>query len=336
MFSSNKRSDRLNYRDFPGDKAAWREICRTDSTVPAYFKDWYWDATCDTPDDWHVILLRDGCDVIAAFPFTYTAHRGMYSIGTPWQVAASGIWLANGELSQSQKGLRELTHIVELLVAELPEYDRFNVVFDASLWTWQPFYWEGFSCTPHYTMVVRGQAEALRSSLAKKRRNLITKTERECRIEVNSISKEAYWDFFRKTCELRDRIPTYNKEQFCKLFDALEMHGALQTRVVFDEDGAQIAENLCVIDDSRFYHQFGTFMPGKNPGAQSFAIYDAIYSALISGRQFDFEGSMIRGVCEWNSSFGPVWETHYRIERQSEKYKVRASLGALVSNSRKK
>ena len=65
--------------------------------------------------------------------------------------------------------------------------------------------------------------------------------------------------------------------------------------------------------------------------ATSYAIYEAINYALKKGKIYDFEGSMIKGVCEFNSSFNPEWEVYYLITHCSRKYKVLTNIKEILT-----
>jgi len=56
--------------------------------------------------------------------------------------------------------------------------------------------------------------------------------------------------------------------------------------------------------------------------AKSAVIDFAIQDTLQKGKKFDFEGSMIRGVCEFNLSYNPEWETYYLVQKMSPKYRL--------------
>ncbi|RKM57883.1 GNAT family N-acetyltransferase [Butyrivibrio sp. CB08] len=233
----------------------------------------------------------------------------------PWQVAAAGIWVNNQNVS-----LSVLTQYANIVISLMPKYDRFRMVFSERWWTWQPFYWNGFRSTPYYTMCVKADSvEAVLPSISKKRRERINRGKRKYRIDTDNTSFKTYWDFLKSSYEDRGRHLDYGEEKFYRLFTALEEHNACQIRSVYDQDRL-VAVNIMLVDEEKYYHQFGAQMKKTDSSATSYAVYDAICSAVNSGKVFDFEGSMIQGVCEFNSSFNPKWETQYLIESYSARY----------------
>lgn len=318
--------------DYDRAKVRWRQYCEVVSKVPIYFKAWYWDATCDATDDWWVVILEDSVgEIEAAFPFVYQKRKGLYFIETPWQVAAAGIWINKTDVS-----LGELTKYTEEVLNTLPKYDRFSMIFSSKYWTWQPFYWQGFQSAPYYTMCVKANSpEDVLPSISKDRRKRVNRGKKKYRIETDRITFQQYWEFLISSYEDRERNLQYEKKKFYKLYTALVDHNACHIRAVYDGDNI-VAVNIMLVDDGKYYHQFGTQMKNADPNATSYAIYDAISGAIAEGKVFDFEGSMIQGVCEFNSSFHPVWETEYRIENYSSRYIIIDSLrriAVVIKNS---
>ncbi len=308
--------------DFASAKEEWRNICAKEPGISIYQKDWFWDAACERPQDWQVIILKDSDQIEAAFPFVYLKRKGLWYIETPWQAAASGIWIRRQDFKSTEAELTYLTDIVNRVVDLLPYYDSFHVIFNEKLWNWQPFYWRGFQAKPYYTMVVRNKTEEkIKSRLSKSRRTRINKAQRMYRVGVDDITLEAYWEYFQKSYENRGKQIAFEKEKFFRLLYALKEHNAMQVRTVLCGDTI-VSENIVFVDDNRYYHHFVTQMKDADKDATSFAVYDSICSAMRDGKDFDFEGSMLQGVCTFNLSFNPEFETHYMIYDQSDRYKI--------------
>lgn len=308
-----------NY-NFEKAKIDWRELNKTEGDlVPIYMKDWYWDAVCNSGDEWKVICLYKNDKVEAAFPFLYTKRKGMWFIELPWQVACAGIWYRDKELSNKERALLYLNDIVNQVVELLPKYDCFKINFNHSLWTWHPFYWLGFEATPLYTSIIRTTDGEGWSQISQRRKRSIKKAEKKYRIGINEITPEEYWNFFEESYKKRNRIISYNKNKFLKLIQAAIENNACEIRSVYYQE-TLAAVNILLKDSERSYDQFFSYMPGIGDDAQSFATYDGIKATLKEGLVFDFEGSMIPGVCEFYTSWNPVYESNYLIKKTSKKY----------------
>ena len=310
---------------FEQDKIEWRQFCETEPSVTIYQQPWYWDAVCDHPNDWRVVLIKKDGEIEAAFPFVYRQHHFIWYIETPWQVPASGIWMRKSreDFHSIEADFIYLKEIVDEVVNRLPYFDSFQIGFNSRLWSWQPFYWHGFEATPHYTMVIGGRlVDEIKAGCSKKRRWKLNKAEREYLLGVNKIDIEEYWSFFGKSYENRKKEILFSKEKFIKFLSTVNEHHALQIRSVHKKNGEIVAENIVFMDNSRLYHQFVTQMQDNDREASSLAVYDAICEAMRTKKIFDFEGTMIKGAALFNLHFQPEYETLYVISKETARFKV--------------
>ena len=310
--------------DFAAAKVEWRIFCETEPSITLYQQPWYWDATCDVPTDWRVILVKKEGIIEAAFPFSYVQRKFMWFIETPWQVPASGIWMKKKreDFRSIEADFVYMTDIVNAVVDRLPYFDCFRVGFNSRLWSWQPFYWRGFNAKPHYTMVIPSMsAELIKTKCSKSRRRRLNKAGRDYRLEVNRLNLAEYWDFFDQSYRKRGRNIEFSKAKFVRLINALKEHNAIQIRSVREEDGTLTAENIVFMDEGRFYHHFVAQRMDDDKEASSLAVYDSICEAMYSGKIYDFEGSMDNGVAMFNLSFNPGFETLFIITKESAKYR---------------
>lgn len=66
--------------DYKKAKMDWHELnVSNEADIPLYMKDWYWDAVCDSTDEWKVICIySEEGEIEAAFPFfIYKTERIM-------------------------------------------------------------------------------------------------------------------------------------------------------------------------------------------------------------------------------------------------------------------
>ena len=304
-----------NY-DFKEAKKKWRLICQEREDVPIYKQAWYWDATTDSDDDWKVILY-EGNNVIVAFPFLYKKVHGLWRIELPWQVQRSGFYIGIPKETAEDKKILYLIEALDYICDRIPKYDYFNVNFDID--NWSPFYWKGFTATPQYTYTISGKdPEIIKATFSRNRRRRISNGEKKHEIRINNLDIQEVWDFFELSYEKRDRKLSYSKEKFMKLMEATSAHDALEIMSIYDRQKI-IAVEITLKDKQRYYWQLGTHLP-EYQDATSLAAYHTIQEALREEKKFDFEGSMIKGVAEFNLSFLPDTEIYYTIHDESLKY----------------
>lgn len=138
---------------------------------------------------------------------------------------------------------------------------------------------------------------------------------------MNGITPEEYWEFFLDSYDSRGRKVSYERYRFLNLINVAMEHGACELRDV-RQDGKLIAVNVVLHDEQRAYYQFLTHLPGVGDDAQTLITLDAIEKTLENGKAFDFEGSMLVGVCEYYMSWNPELELNYLITKFSGRYKL--------------
>ena len=309
--------------DYKKAKMDWHELnVSNEADIPLYMKDWYWDAVCDSTDEWKVICIySEEGEIEAAFPFLYTKRKGLWFIELPWQVSYAGIWLRNKDISNKEKALKYLNENVKAIVESLPYYDYFHVTFGDSLWTWHPFYWLGYDARPTYTSIICADRSDIKKSVTYGRRKNINRAEKKYKILIDNISVEQYWNLFEQSYDTRGKKISHVKNKFINFVEILKQHDSCEIRTAIDENENIVAINIFLIDSKKYYHQFGTQLAGCKD-ATSFIIYNGIKACIDNKRNFDFEGSMIQGVCEFNVSWNPEFETHYVITKSSRKYRI--------------
>ena len=305
--------------DYEKAKLRWHEICESDLYMPIYHKDWFWNAVCASEKDWKVIVYESK-DVLAAFPFQYRKIHEMWRIENPWQVARGGIWIHLLRDVSFEKKMHLYNEITSFMVDNLPIYDYFQVIFLPAYENWSSLSWNGFKSSVNYNYVIKERKpDEVKQNCTKGRRQRITSAEKSYRIGLNEITIDDYWDFFLRSLGDRGRTVSFEKNQFERLINALRLHDAVQIRSAHAEDKL-VAVAAHLVDNVSLYHQFCANSHGYND-APSLLTYDAICYAMSTGRKFDFEGSMIKGVAEYTFSFSPDTEICLAIHDESNKYR---------------
>ena len=314
--------------DYENAKLRWHEICESDLYMPIYHKDWFWNAVCDSENDWKVIVYESK-EALAAFPFQYRRIHGMMRIENPWSVARGGIWMHFLKEVTFEKKMHLYDEITSYVIDNLPDYDYFNVVFLPEYENWSSFSWNGFKVSVNYNYVIENRkADEIKPNCSKKRRQRINTSSKNYRIGIDEITLDDYWDFFKESFGDRGRDISFEKKRFERLIHTLQKRDAVQIRSAY-ADNKLVAVAIYFIDSKSLYHQYCANSYGNND-AQSLLTYDAICYAMNTGRKFDFEGSMIKGVAEYNFSFSPDTEICLSIRDESKKYMLLHGLRNMV------
>lgn len=313
--------------DYEAAKAEYRAFCDAGKhDIQLFALPWYLDAACESPDDWQVILVKSGEQIIAAFPFQYKRIRhGFLQIDNPWMAPRLGIWIDYQDCESPSSRYSLEDKVVESVIAKLPPFDIFNIHFDGRFQNWQKFYEAGFQQTTYYSYVLahdRLQPEALLSIFESNKRRAVNKAMRE-NVRIRSLSAAEYWDFWEQSYKKRSREIACDKQQYERLTAAIVQHGCHYIKAAYNGDGDVICLLFVFYDAKRCYEIFMSYMPDMKPSSRPLLTYDAMRFAWENGCDYDFEGSMIPSVANYYSDFNAVKEPYYSISKYSSRAKLR-------------
>lgn len=307
--------------DFIRAKEEYRAFCEAGNhDLPVFALPWYLDAVCASPEDWRVILYKENDCIRAVFPFAYKKGKyGLWHIGNPWLAPRLGIWIDYRGKTEKPGGREAYENkIVADIVSKLPYYDKFNVAFDARFQNWQQFYRMGFQQTSHYSYLLNAPENLLEQLSYNMRREV--RLLKEDYTPDEGISLEEYWAFFEKSYQQRGRISSYGREPFFRLCEAAIQHGACRLIGCRDWSGVLFSVACVFMDQRRIYNMFNTFDPNTKFSTLPLVTLYAIETARQSQLVFDFEGSMIPGVANYNLKFNAVKEPYFVISNYSDKF----------------
>ncbi|MFR9303129.1 MAG: hypothetical protein ACLVMC_01245 [[Clostridium] symbiosum] len=301
-------------------KEIYHALCQNEPTINIYSQGWYLDAVVGKKSDWKVVLVEEKGEIQAAFSFQYTKKHGLYYIENPWQSSRGGIWIRKNVFKSKRDELVFQRKVVNCIIDALPKFDVFKINFNSDFINWQPLYWNGFFEQTNYSMIIEPGVEDVLSNISSRRRNQIRNGLNKYRVKENSITLEQYWSMFEMSCHLRGMSPLYSRDAFFTLYKGLNEHNACIMRCAENIEGEVVAGSIIIYDKSRHYDQFSFYIPEKGNEANAILKYYAIEYANKLNCIFDFEGSMIPGVCEYNATFNPHWEPYHFIYKYSLRY----------------
>lgn len=308
--------------DFEQAKTEYRAFCEAGAhDIQVFAQPWYLDAVCLSPDDWRVIIVKEGAKIVAAFPFEYTRNRrGFWRIGNPWQAARLGIWMDYGNKTKGQKRETFENNVARQIIAALPYYDVFSINFDARFLNWREFYNAGFSQTTYYSYVVpsNSSSDNYIDTISKQKKERILKLRRMYQCDYCADINE-YWDFYVRSYAKRHRISSYTEYQFKCLITAAQSNNAVAILGLRNEQNNLCATNILVNDSEKAYSLFGSYDPDITPSPTVLLTYLSVLKTIENRLCYDFEGSMIPGVAKYNSEFGAAKEPYYVITNYSDR-----------------
>lgn len=111
-----------------------------------------------------------------------------------------------------------------------------------------------------------------------------------------------------------NHIKNNSFEQFKKLCKEFKKEGNTVVRKVIGKQAGLQAIVLLLRDKKRLYNIMPSTTPEGRAGSAMYLLLSALFTEFIdSGLLFDFEGSDLPGVQEFNKKFGPVDQPYYQL-----------------------
>lgn len=300
-------------------------FCGREKEIPVFSQAWWLDAVCGE-ENWDVILIEKGEEIVASFPYCITREKfGLIYIGMPVLTQKLGPYIRYPKGQKSASRLSYEKEIMQEIIMRLPCYDFFSVNFDYKYTNWLPFYWKGFHQTTRYTYVIDdiSDTEAVFNNFEHSKRKNIKKANKEVEV-LYDLSAADFYNNHKMTLQKQGEVISYSYDIFKRLYDGAYKND--QGRVIYckDADGNIHAALFVVWDAYSAYDLISTIDPAfRNSGAATLLVFEMIKYLAGKVGVFDFEGSMIEGVEESFRKFGTIQKPYFCISKaNSRKYKL--------------
>jgi len=297
-------------------KEEYRNLCRTEESIPIFSRDWWLDAACGT-DRWEVILIKDKDSIQAALPYYLLRPQ---KIIMPFYTQTMGIWFApcadDAKHITSQERRQSLA---KQIIEQLKPFSFFQQHFQYDFTDWLPFYWNHFTQTTRYTYLLKElqNTEALWEKMSQHTRRSIRKAKERFQITVRQ--GVAVEDFMRLHALTFKRQHTRNTQDTKVLQRLIEVCRQRQQGDIwggYDPEGRLHAVVLVVWQKQSAYYLAGGSDPElRHSSAHSLILWEAIQHVANYTDVFDFEGSMIPGVERFFREFGGIQTPYFVIQK---------------------
>jgi hypothetical protein len=219
-------------------------------------------------------------------------------------------------------GLSDQLHLMrscgEALARAIGPFDSFRYIAGADAPDLQGFLWAGFAASLAYTFRFSSRQSLTEISKGMTRTHLqkVTKAKRLNLQIVRNGSIEDLLTLNHMTFARKGATAPYHREVVLGLWEAARSRGHANLYVAKTEKEQPVAALFTVHDDRTTFQIVSGFDPAfaDIPG-QNWVLWNAIQDAIEAGRNYDFEGSGLRGVetfyRRWGCAAVPVW----RIEK---------------------
>jgi len=293
----------------------YRTFCESEFSIPLFSQAWWLDALAGV-DHWDVALVEKGGQIVASMPYVIRKRFGKRFIGQPVLTQSLGPWLRDLPGKTASRLSRE-KDLLQALINELPQYDRFSQSWHFSQTNWLPFFWAGFKQTTFYTYRLSDLSDekALWNGLKENIRTDIRKAESRFSLRVRTdLDLDTFWALNLKTFNRQSKKPPYSKELLTRLDSACLERSSRLILIAEDEEGRAHAGVYLVWDKQSAYYLMGGGDPDlRNSGATSLCMWKAIQFAKSVTKSFDFEGSMIEPVERFVRAYGAEQTQYFSV-----------------------
>ena len=323
---NQQRTDCPPKSDFTTPKNHFIAFCAIEKSLPLYLQNWWLDAVCPK-GNWRPCLSFDKSgNINGALVYQKVKLKGLFdAIVMPELTPNTGIWLRLPDADKSKQYSKYTTtkQILENLIAQLPNTAFYHQKFHYELTDWQPFFWQGFEGSPHFTYLLENinDLETTFNNFKGSVRTDIRKAERQLIIEESNDIKQFY-AFCISSFAKQGMKPPFSFENIERLDKALKDRGLRSVLIAKDTEGLIHASVFIVFDkNSAHYLVGGSDVERRGSGALPFLLWAAIQKASARGLSvFDFEGSMIPSVEYAFRNFGARQVPYFRLTKTRNRF----------------
>lgn len=274
-----------------------------------FIQDWWWDAVCP-PGDRRVLQTENG---------------SIWNIAVVRRLKFFKFYSMPPLTQHSGPCLADRQDFIELL-ARIPRRQSLslNVGFELNDNEIRFAQEQGIRVEKRVTHRLEdlSDLEKVYQSVKTTRRQRIRKAERQLFIiQPNDI--EPLIQLHIETFHRRGMKNPYPSQTVRQLYAALQKHQAGKLIALSNAEGQIMACGLFVHDATTCYClSHGYHKLGQEMGAGSLLLWKGIEYAAEMGLIFDFEGSSIKSIADFNLSFGASARTYSHLERQSTFFRI--------------
>jgi CelD/BcsL family acetyltransferase involved in cellulose biosynthesis len=296
----------------PAEYAEWDRLVDRSVHGTVFHYSWWLEATAQR---FQILVVRDrDGNLLGGIPLPSKRSAFVTLYHSPQLTPYLGpIFDLNG-ISGNYDRLYAMRCYGEMLARTLPQFDSFRYSASAAGPDLQGFLWAGFRITLAYTFRFSAglSPDELTSAMSRTHAQKISKAKR---LQI-SVRKEAdidkLIDLNRMIFARHNQEPPFSPDLVKRLWSESLSRSRARLYVAYTADGIPAA-GLLTVNDNRTTFQIisgvNTAMPDL-PGG-NLVLWTALQEAVAEGRDFDFEGSSLRGVevfyRRWGAAAVPVW-----------------------------
>ncbi|MEQ9188375.1 MAG: GNAT family N-acetyltransferase [Cryomorphaceae bacterium] len=287
------------------DKSTYTTFIAEQAKAPIFAQPWYLDIVCG-PDHWNCVLVEKKGELIGSIAFFQTKVMGQSAIVNTKLQPYTCIHVAVPDNMKPVSAKSRENEVLTAIAEGLPKVDRVNIKLYQNISNWLPFKWNGYHGTTFYTYVIaRGTgAEEARMQFRSSVRSTIKKA-RKSIVSTDDVTIDQLIELAQKTFSAKNKKYPNDPHVIRELYASCRDKNCGLIKGARDEEG-RLHSVIFLIEDANsvYYLLSGSDPEYRNSGAVSLLLEDAISYAMDNEKEFNFEGSMDRGIESFFRSFG--------------------------------
>jgi len=304
------------------DQQKYRAWVSERPQVSLFMHDWWLDAVCNDAEWSAVMVEHPEFGVVATLPYQMKKYYGQSVILPPLLCPYLGPWLyEDGEDRTYIKEKFRYWQLMDELASGLPPVAIYVGQWLPEHQDWLPFHWKGFRQTTRYTFVIEDLSSAaqcfdqfkgnIRTNIRKASSTLFVTQEDDL---------DAFFHVHQQSFARKQQQSPIPKSLLQGVYKAAKEQANATIWLAKDDKQQVFAGVLTVSDQSKVYILVsGVDASLGNIGALNLCYWKIIEAYAGSGKQLDFEGSMLETVAPVFLSFGGKMIPYQRVYRFANK-----------------
>lgn len=299
----------------PADYCEWDALVDRAPHGTVFHYSWWLNIAAQRFD---ILVVREkNGSLVGGIPVTAKKRAGLTLFHAPQLTPFLGPIFDLSKVNDPCDRLYLMRSAGEFLAREMPQFDSFRCMVGALGPDLQGFLWAGFRAELAYTFrfAANRSRESIESQVARTHLQKLAKAKRLGLFVTRNDDVEA----FAKLCKIgsvHEGRLLYPEQLPIRLWSAAVKRDSGIFYIARASEGNPIATLLVVHDTKTNYQIVSAFDPAKRdlPGSY-LLLWTAIHEALEANRDFDFEGSALRGVEQYYRKWGPPAVPVWRLEK---------------------
>jgi hypothetical protein len=291
-------------------------------------QEWWLDALA--PGSWAEVRLEDESGTAGRLPYVIRRRCGLVAVTQPPLTQTLGPWLAPSAGTYAKRLALEHRRMSEL-IAKLPDFDVFRQQFHPTVTNWLPFHWMGFQATVRYTYRIEDldDSDRIWAGIRSETRRHIRRASEVLTVR-SDLGLGRFQEINDRTFERQGLRRPYPSELVERLDAACAAHDAGGMLFAVDDRDRLHAAIYLVWDVDAAYLLMSGQDPTLRDGAMSLLVWEAIKHCSTVTKTFDFEGSMIQPIEQFNRSFGARQVPYLFVTKGNRKGRAADSARAML------